>query len=273
MLRSHPARRARALSRAPRPPGSRVATRQMRDSAAWCRSRCTVARMAALASLQRTEVFTLAESLGAVESLIEHPGAMTHASVAGSPLAGRPALVRLSVGHRDDRRPGRRPPRRARRVRRRAAQTPALGLGVDGGRVGADKITPEQTPTEEESNEPQASFRSSSSRRLRHDEVERLLPGFRSRAPPTSAHRSAATKCSDPNDHSPTRMVTIIESPVVRRTAMQNWPLPETGPSSPTRWASCPTGPAHFPRPRPDPKPRGLDGAPHNCSVRAIRAL
>ena len=45
-----------------------------------------------------TELFTLAESLGAVESLIEHPAAMTHASVAGSPLAVADNLVRLSVG-------------------------------------------------------------------------------------------------------------------------------------------------------------------------------
>jgi cystathionine gamma-synthase len=45
-----------------------------------------------------TELFTLAESLGAVESLIEHPGAMTHASVAGSPLEVPGDLVRLSVG-------------------------------------------------------------------------------------------------------------------------------------------------------------------------------
>ena len=43
-------------------------------------------------------MFTLAESLGAVESLIEHPGAMTHASVAGSPLEVPSNLVRLSVG-------------------------------------------------------------------------------------------------------------------------------------------------------------------------------
>jgi cystathionine gamma-synthase len=45
-----------------------------------------------------TELFTLAESLGAVESLIEHPGAMTHASAAGSPLEVPPDLIRLSVG-------------------------------------------------------------------------------------------------------------------------------------------------------------------------------
>jgi cystathionine gamma-synthase len=53
---------------------------------------------AALDVVARTRVFTLAESLGAVESLIEHPARMTHASVAGSPLAVDPALVRLSVG-------------------------------------------------------------------------------------------------------------------------------------------------------------------------------
>jgi cystathionine gamma-synthase len=46
----------------------------------------------------RTEVFTLAESLGAVESLIEHPGEMTHASAAGSPLEVPDNLIRLSVG-------------------------------------------------------------------------------------------------------------------------------------------------------------------------------
>jgi cystathionine gamma-synthase len=49
----------------------------------------------------RTEVFTLAESLGGVESLIEHPGRMTHASVAGSELEVDARLVRLSVGIED----------------------------------------------------------------------------------------------------------------------------------------------------------------------------
>jgi cystathionine gamma-synthase len=44
------------------------------------------------------ELFTLAESLGGVESLIEIPAAMTHASTAGSPLAVDPSLIRLSVG-------------------------------------------------------------------------------------------------------------------------------------------------------------------------------
>jgi cystathionine beta-lyase/cystathionine gamma-synthase len=54
--------------------------------------------------VERTRLFTLAESLGGVESLIELPAAMTHASVQGSPLQVSPALVRLSVGieHIDD---------------------------------------------------------------------------------------------------------------------------------------------------------------------------
>jgi cystathionine beta-lyase/cystathionine gamma-synthase len=54
--------------------------------------------------VERTRIFTLAESLGGVESLIEVPAAMTHASTADSPLAVDPGLVRLSVGleHVDD---------------------------------------------------------------------------------------------------------------------------------------------------------------------------
>ena len=67
-------------------------------SGAWSRSCCGAAGTPRTGSSARTTVFTLAESLGAVESLIEHPGAMTHASVAGSPLQVDDALVRLSVG-------------------------------------------------------------------------------------------------------------------------------------------------------------------------------
>jgi cystathionine gamma-synthase len=52
----------------------------------------------ATAIAEATRLFTLAESLGGVESLIEVPAAMTHMSVAGSPLEVDPALVRLSVG-------------------------------------------------------------------------------------------------------------------------------------------------------------------------------
>jgi cystathionine gamma-synthase len=53
---------------------------------------------AAVAVANATRIFTLAESLGAVESLIDHPHRMTHASLVGSPLAVEPALLRLSVG-------------------------------------------------------------------------------------------------------------------------------------------------------------------------------
>ena len=51
--------------------------------------------------VQGTRLFSLAESLGGVESLIEHPGIMTHASVANSPLAVPDNLIRLSVGIED----------------------------------------------------------------------------------------------------------------------------------------------------------------------------
>jgi cystathionine beta-lyase/cystathionine gamma-synthase len=59
---------------------------------------------AARRMVSRTRLFALAESLGGVESLIEHPYSMTHASTATSPIAVDPALVRLSVGieHVDD---------------------------------------------------------------------------------------------------------------------------------------------------------------------------
>ena len=59
------------------------------------------ARERAAAICESTRLFTLAESLGGVESLIELPAAMTHASVAGSPLAVDPALIRLSCGIED----------------------------------------------------------------------------------------------------------------------------------------------------------------------------
>ena len=72
---------------------------------------------AALSLVAETRLFTLAESLGAVESLIEHPAEMTHASTADSPLAVDPALVRLSVGLETADRPGRRPARRPRHGR------------------------------------------------------------------------------------------------------------------------------------------------------------
>jgi cystathionine gamma-synthase len=56
------------------------------------------ARERAVAVCESTRLFTLAESLGGVESLIELPAVMTHASVVGSPLEVPEALIRLSVG-------------------------------------------------------------------------------------------------------------------------------------------------------------------------------
>lgn len=81
-------------------PNHEVAARQMRGFGGMISFR-TGSRDAALAVAERTELFTLAESLGAVESLIEHPGAMTHLSAAGSPLEVPADLVRLSVGIED----------------------------------------------------------------------------------------------------------------------------------------------------------------------------
>ncbi len=79
-------------------PGHDVARRQMRDFGGMVSFMAAGGEAAALALVARTRVFALAESLGAVESLIEHPARMTHASAADSPLAVDPALVRLSVG-------------------------------------------------------------------------------------------------------------------------------------------------------------------------------
>jgi cystathionine gamma-synthase len=60
--------------------------------------RVKAGEQAALDVCARAEVFTLGESLGGVESLIEHPGRMTHASVAGTDLEVPADLIRLSVG-------------------------------------------------------------------------------------------------------------------------------------------------------------------------------
>ena len=79
-------------------PGHETAKRQMRDFGGMVSFTHRDGEQAALDLVTRTHLFALAESLGAVESLIEHPARMTHASVANSPLAVDPALVRLSVG-------------------------------------------------------------------------------------------------------------------------------------------------------------------------------
>jgi cystathionine gamma-synthase len=79
-------------------PGHEVAVKQMRDFGGMVSFRLAGGEAAALEVCRRTKVFTLGESLGGVESLIEHPGRMTHASVAGSQLEVPDDLVRLSVG-------------------------------------------------------------------------------------------------------------------------------------------------------------------------------
>jgi cystathionine gamma-synthase len=79
-------------------PGHDVATKQMRDFGGMVSFMCHGGEEAALRVAKSTTLFSLAESLGAVESLIEHPSRMTHASAADSPLAVDPALIRLSVG-------------------------------------------------------------------------------------------------------------------------------------------------------------------------------
>lgn len=79
-------------------PGHDVAARQMRGFGGMVSFVLAGGEEAALEVVRSTRLWTLAESLGAVESLIEHPHRMTHASVADSSLAVDPGLVRLSVG-------------------------------------------------------------------------------------------------------------------------------------------------------------------------------
>ncbi|OBI47558.1 cystathionine gamma-synthase [Mycobacterium kyorinense] len=85
----------------PTHPGHDVAARQMSGFGGMVSVRMRGGRAAAESLCANTEVFILAESLGGVESLIEHPGAMTHASTAGSQLEVPEDLVRLSVGIED----------------------------------------------------------------------------------------------------------------------------------------------------------------------------
>lgn len=85
-------------------PGHAVARRQMRAFGGMISFVLKGGETAARRMAAATRLFTLAESLGGVESLIEHPSAMTHASLSGSPLEVPAGLLRLSVGleHVDD---------------------------------------------------------------------------------------------------------------------------------------------------------------------------
>ncbi len=97
LLRHHAAVRAVLHPSLPTTPATRSPAGRCAPSAAWSASP-PGGEQAALEVCTRTRIFTLAESLGGVESLIEHPGRMTHASAAGSSNEVPNDIVRLSVG-------------------------------------------------------------------------------------------------------------------------------------------------------------------------------
>ena len=97
-LDGHPAVARVLYPGLPDHPGHDVAARQMSGFGGMVSFILHGGEAAAVAAVSSTRVFLLAESLGAVESLIEQPATMTHLSVADSPLAVDPGLIRLSVG-------------------------------------------------------------------------------------------------------------------------------------------------------------------------------
>jgi cystathionine gamma-synthase len=98
MLLEHPAVSEVMYPGIPTHPGHDIAARQMRGFGGMVSLTLAGGEAAALEVARSTTIFTLAESLGAVESLIAHPARMTHLSAAGSALEVDPALLRLSVG-------------------------------------------------------------------------------------------------------------------------------------------------------------------------------
>lgn len=100
-LADHPSVSSVLYPGLPSHPGHEIAARQMRSFGGMVSVRMRAGRRAAQDLCAKTRVFILAESLGGVESLIEHPSAMTHASTAGSQLEVPDDLVRLSVGIED----------------------------------------------------------------------------------------------------------------------------------------------------------------------------
>ncbi|GAA1968716.1 cystathionine gamma-synthase [Catenulispora subtropica] len=97
-LAAHPKVTAVHYPGLPTDPGHEVAAKQMSGFGGMVSFRVAGGEQEAVDLCGRTELFILGESLGGVESLIEHPGRMTHASAAGSPLEVPNDLVRLSVG-------------------------------------------------------------------------------------------------------------------------------------------------------------------------------
>lgn len=100
-LADHPSVSSVLYPGLPSHPWHEIAARQMRGFGGMVSVRMRAGRRAAQDLCAKTRVFILAESLGGVESLIEHPSAMTHASTAGSQLEVPDDLVRLSVGIED----------------------------------------------------------------------------------------------------------------------------------------------------------------------------
>lgn len=100
-LADHPSVSSVLYPGLPSHPGHEIAARQMRGFGGMVSVRMRAGRRAAQDLCAKTRVFILAESLGGVESLIEHPSAVTHASTAGSQLEVPDDLVRLSVGIED----------------------------------------------------------------------------------------------------------------------------------------------------------------------------
>ncbi|MEO3976086.1 cystathionine gamma-synthase [Streptomyces sp. CAU 1734] len=98
MLSRHPRVSQVLYPGLPDHPGHEIAAKQMKSFGGMVSFRVAGGEEAAVEVCNRSELFTLGESLGGVESLIEHPGRMTHASVAGSALEVPADLVRLSVG-------------------------------------------------------------------------------------------------------------------------------------------------------------------------------
>jgi cystathionine gamma-synthase len=100
-LSRHPAVQRVYFPGLPSHAGHAVAASQMRTFGGMVSFTLRGGEAAAVAVARSTRIFTLAESLGAVESLIGHPHRMTHAALVGSPIAVDPALIRLSVGLED----------------------------------------------------------------------------------------------------------------------------------------------------------------------------
>ncbi|MET8624510.1 cystathionine gamma-synthase [Kitasatospora sp. NPDC004669] len=98
LLASHPKVSQVLYPGLPEHPGHDIAAKQMKAFGGMVSFRVAGGEEAAVEVCNRAQLFTLGESLGGVESLIEHPGRMTHASAAGSPLEVPADLVRVSVG-------------------------------------------------------------------------------------------------------------------------------------------------------------------------------